>query len=351
MKKMAVFFFVFMLFSLKANAEEIKISFVGDIMIHDTQIYGAYNNGGYNFDNSFKEVKSYFELSDFVVGNLETTFGGEPYKAYPRFSSPDELATSLKKVGFNLLITANNHSMDTNLYGVYRTIDILKEHFIDNVGTYKTLEDSNKLYVKNIKNKKIGFINFTYGTNGLRVPENEKYAVNVIDESKILNDIRRMKKEADYVVLLPHMGYEYKTESNDYQKDLYRKAIDAGADIVIGSHPHVLQEFEVYKNKPIFYSLGNFISSQTDFPKNVSVILNLYLDDEKVNITYAPIYTFFRRENGRYNIKVVPVDKYLKEKDDIYIQKNVKKAKKFIDDKYKFKGLHLDNYNLEYTIY
>ena len=288
----------------------VKMAVVGDIMVHDYQYNEAYDpsTDTYDFMHNFQDAKQYFAGNDLVIGNLELTFGGtdRPYSSFPCFNTPDSFLDTVKDAGFNLLTTANNHSMDTGRNGVIRTLDKLDEYGIEHFGTYRSQEERDKIFYKEVNGITFAFLSYTYSTNGIPVPD--AYLVNLIDEDLMVSDIREARKHADVVVVMPHMGNEYETYPRDIFVNWADMMFEAGADIVLASHPHVLQKMEYRKvdhgngvhDGFIIYSLGNFISSQTTPPRNASIILHLTVEqvaDEAPNVTevsFVPIWTQFR---------------------------------------------------------
>lgn len=293
-----------------AQVRTVKMAVVGDIMVHDYQYEEAYDaaTGEYDFMHNFQDVKKYFAGNDLVIGNLELTFGGtdRPYASFPCFNTPDSFLDAVKDAGFDLLTTANNHSMDTGKAGLLRTLDKLDEYGIEHFGTYRSQEERDTIFYKEVNGLKFAFLSYTYGTNGIPVPD--EYLVNLIDGGQMVDDIKEARKNADVVVVLPHMGNEYETEPRDIFVSWADEMFAAGADIVLASHPHVLQRMEYRKVNHgdgehdgfIIYSLGNFISSQTTPPRNASIVLHLTVEkvgNAPANVTevsFVPIWTQFR---------------------------------------------------------
>ena len=290
--------------------KEVKLAIVGDIMVHDYQYNEAYNPvvEEYNFMHNFQDMKPYFDQADIVVGNLELTFGGDglPYSSYPMFNTPDSFIDALKDAGFDILTTANNHSMDTKKSGLIRTLDKLDEFGIDHMGTYRTPEEKSNILIKEVNGISIAFLSYTYGTNGIPVPE--AHLVNMIDDTLMVEEIKKARKLADIVVVMPHIGNEYETYTRTIFKEWVDLMFQGGADIVLGSHPHVLQPMEYRKLNHgkgekdgfVIYSLGNFISSQTTPPRNGSIVLNITIkqvggEEAMVDeVSFMPIWTQFR---------------------------------------------------------
>lgn len=308
--------------------KEASLLFTGDLMVHSYQYKAAYDasTGNYDFSNNFTYVKKYFKKADYVVGNLETTFAGADrgFSDFPRFNTPDSFAKTIKAAGFDLLTTANNHCADKGSAGIQRTISTLKKSGLDQVGTYSSKKASKKIYVKEINGIRVAFVNGTYGVNGLSY--DHSYEVKLLNDS-FYKDLKKARKKAEFVVALPHNGVEYQqTPAKTYQQQ-YRKMLEAGADVVIASHPHVLQPME-YQNITdkdgstrtglIMYSLGNFLSSQVTKPRDAGVMLQLTLskvDNGAVTLKQVaaiPTWCRFTDAQGKRNFTVFSVYDILK---------------------------------------
>ncbi len=271
---------------------EMTINLVGDLMCHKPQTTNAeVSTGVYDFRPSFEYVKPYLQDADITIGNLETTFAGtgQPYAGYPAFNSPDAYCEAIKDAGFDFLVTANNHSMDTREEGLLRTIEVIKKNNLGYAGTYLNQRDHDSIRILNIKGIKLGILNYTYGTNGSYPKADHKYMLNVIDSAGITNAVKQAKqKGADLVLVFYHMGVENVTEPTQAQKDAARFALDAGASLVIGAHPHMIGPTQTVYSKTIndtafvAYSLGNFLSNQYWRYTDAGVILKITV---KKNIT------------------------------------------------------------------
>lgn len=257
----------------KPEIKKVKLKAFGDIMAHMAQIQYAYNKGGgeYDFSDQFTYLKDFVKDSDISIGNYETTTDPDlPVAGFPRFNAPAAYLKDLKETGFDIVSTANNHSMDTELEGVFSTMEAAKEAGLDYVGSFK--DKSDRILFKEVKGVKLAFLAYTYGCNGrenLIVPREEVENLGYLtDEDQIKKDIARAKAQgADFVIVYPHWGIEYQSMPNEAQISLGRKMIDWGADLVIGNHPHVVEPVEIYQAEDgrkglIAYALGNFISYQ-----------------------------------------------------------------------------------------
>ncbi len=318
------------------NAEEasntdttFNLTAIGDIMCHNTQYMDAYNasTGEYDFSYVFDDINYYIKNSNITVANLETTFAGEErgYSNYPRFNTPDALAYNLKKLGVDVVSTAGNHSLDYGFDGLSRTIDVLNSADISHVGTYKTQEERDTIVFKYVKGIKIAFINYAYGTNGITIPSDKPFCINLIDEELIKKDIENAKSQnADIIVASVHWGTEYSTVPNDTQNELADFLFQNGVNIILGTHPHVLQKMEKRtvtledgstQDGFIIYSLGNFISDQNADNTRTSIILDLKITkhtDSSVTIdevNYIPIYMYKNNSASNKKMKLLDINK------------------------------------------
>lgn len=268
--------------SLNAQRAELKVLFAGDIMGHDTQIASALAAGDsvYDYNPCFTCLKPYFTSADLVIGNLEVTLAGPPYKGYPRFSSPDELADALKEAGFHILLTANNHALDRELAGLERTHRQLDQKGILNTGTFTDTLDLVSRYPLLVEKNGIllALLNYTYGTNGLKVPP--PAWINRIDTAQMRRDLHKAARaQPDFIIVNMHWGREYERMEHPSQSELARFLFGHGADAIIGSHPHVVQPIRGNgKGDLVVYSLGNFISNQRDRYRDGGIVFELRLE-------------------------------------------------------------------------
>ncbi|GGE12309.1 capsule biosynthesis protein [Marinithermofilum abyssi] len=293
----------------------LRIAAVGDIMMHDRQIRAG--DGVHRYDAFFRHIRPYLEQADLTLGNLETTLApAPPYTGYPKFRSPAAYADALKHAGFDLLSTANNHAMDGGISGVRHTWQELSRRGIHPVGTAPKRQQQTPVIVDK-SGIRFSFSAYTYGTNGIPVPGNKKYLVNRIDFNHIQRDIRESKRKgADFIVVQFHFGKEYARTPSQEQKDIANKTLKAGADVVLGSHPHVLQPLQTInhngKTKLIAYSLGNFISDQQKPYTNDGAVL--YLDivkkgkETRLNgVSFLPTFTYKYLKAGNKQFSILPL--------------------------------------------
>ena len=305
-------------FSLFSQTDTLRLIFAGDIMGHAPQIKSAEVVAGKKYDYApcFKFVKPILERADLAIGNLELTLPGKPpYNGYPMFRSPDALADALKDAGFDILVTANNHSNDSRGAGVVSTINTLRELGFYQTGTFKNATDRGNTYplmmYKN--NFKLAFLNYTYGTNG--VPTDAPTIVNLIDTVQIKKDLAEARaRKPHFIIVVMHWGLEYQLTENAEQRSLAKFLIRHGADMVIGAHPHVVQPIRTErvtmpdgsaKEAIVVYSLGNFISNQQQPNTDGGILFQVDLLKQKgspkitvANAGIIPIWRYVHKPAG-----------------------------------------------------
>lgn len=306
----------------------IHMSVTGDIMCHLTNIKNAYNSTSkdYDFANVFKNIKKYTLNADITVGNLETTFAGSSrgYTGYPTFNTPEALGKNLKDIGYDVLSTANNHCMDKGYSGIESTLNFLDEYGLDHYGTARNEEEQDTILVKDVNGIKIAFLAYTYGTNGISIPSGKEYSVNLIDKDLIKEHIALAKEQdVDVICVSMHWGNEYKLKQNSTQEDLANFLFENGVDIILGSHPHVLEPMEkrtitledgTTKDGFVIYSLGNFVSGQIYANTKSTVILDIQLtknSDGKISIdsvNYTPVYLYDAGSNSKSRTRYTLID-------------------------------------------
>lgn len=284
MRKLFVFFLMMNVLIAKAqDTTKLSLLFFGDIMQHDSQISDAFDPATkkYNYDPCFQFVKPYVQSADLAIGNLELTLAGPPYKGYPQFSAPDELLSGLENMGADVLVTANNHCVDTGKKGLERTIMMLDSLKIPHTGTF--VDEVDKLNNHPLIIRKNGFtlalLNYTFSTNGL--PVAFPNIVNRIDTASMRADLAKARSlNTDAIIVFTHWGVEYESLPRQSQKDVTEFCFRHGAKLVIGAHPHVLQPMEWRKESDqlIAYSLGNFVSGQRKRYTDGGAMLTLELE-------------------------------------------------------------------------
>ncbi|MCL2100124.1 MAG: CapA family protein [Fibromonadales bacterium] len=317
------FILVFFIFSFVfAQDSTLRLIFAGDLMGHLTQINAASREAGgkgYNYKPFFKYLKPYFSGADLAVINLEYALAGPPYSGYPQFSSPDESVVAIQDAGFDVIATANNHSLDRGKQGLERTLRILDSLKLKHFGIYRDTAEKDTIYPLFIEKNgiKVAFLNYTYGTNML--VEEPPNIVNRIDTAQIAADIKKAKlKFPDFIIAFMHWGPEYQTTESEEQREIAKFMAWKGVNLIIGSHPHVVQPFDKIfvpgsrDSVPVIYSLGNFFSNQRDRYRDGGIIFDVTLqksDGGKPQITdygYMPFWVYRFTKGGGYTFRLLP---------------------------------------------
>lgn len=254
--------------SLLIPADRAELLFAGDAMQHQRQIDAARRpDGSLDYSPYFTALEPYISSADYAVVNLETPLGGPPYSGYPMFCAHDNYVTALTDAGFDLMLSANNHILDRHDRGVLRTISTFEAMGVPWLGVYRDAAHRHEHmpFIRHINGFRIAFLNYTYGTNGIR--HGAAVAVDPIDVSLIEADIARARSRGvELVAVCIHWGVEYRMLPEQSQRDTGSRIHRAGADMVIGSHPHVIQPAEMAADSAgrrhlTVYSLGNFLSA------------------------------------------------------------------------------------------
>ena len=324
----------------RLNENKVTLMAVGDIMMHTSLIRSGFNSKSNRYDYSacFEEVKPVFETADWVIGNLETRLAGEHtevkvagnqikgYTGYPLFNAPERLAFDLKKAGFTFLTTANNHSYDRHVVGIINTNKVLDRAGILHTGTFISQADRDSIRILEKNGIRMAVFAYTYGLNGLKLPRGKDFLANLIDLRKIKDDLNRAKQmKVDLITCALHFGAENRRRPDSSQIALADTIIKLGADIILGSHPHVVQPFEIKtvstengskRDAFVIYSLGNFLSSQRGVKKEVGVILKMTINKKissgNIKITgieTIPTYIHRAWKRNKWSFKILPFEK------------------------------------------
>ena len=301
--------------------KQIKLLFVGDLMQHQAQIDAALRpDGSYDYTHCFSLVKDRITKADLAIGNLEVTLGGEPYRGYPQFSAPDEYLYALRDIGFDILGTANNHSLDRYRRGLERTLMLIDSIGLKSLGTYRNATDRSNRYPLLIEKNgiRIAFLCATYGTNGFTTTYPN--IVNSLDREELAEDIRTAHTMgADAIIALVHWGNEYQQQPSSEQRDLAQWLIEQGVDHIIGSHPHVVQPIEQvpYSDYPnhhvVAYSLGNYVSNMSIAHGDVGLTLEITLEKmghatRLKDFEYHFVWTERAALSEKADFRIVPED-------------------------------------------
>ncbi len=250
--------------------DSIRFAMLGDVLLHLR--LAKYKD----YSSSFAAVTPLMQSYDYLIANQESPPVGNKYalSGYPQFSSPPHIIRDIQNAGVDMVNLANNHTVDKGEGGVRTIFENLATHNMPYAGAYKSKEDANKPRILEFGSIKIGVLGYTYGTNGLYLPKGSPFIVNYIHEEKMTADIQALRDLVDVVVVSMHWGPEYTVSENDYQRHHAKVLNQAGADIIFGTHPHVLQPYTKLKNDVghethVFYSLGNYFSTILTIPNTM----------------------------------------------------------------------------------
>jgi len=310
---------------------KLKVAMVGDALIHASVYKNAYRNGIYDFTKQLKFIKPYLEDYDLAYYNQETIFGGESfgYSSYPRFNTPSEFGDAMLEAGFNLVSLANNHTLDKGEKGILNAFDYWSKKNIsyNGISDSDDTRDNIKIYSKN--NISYAFLSYTTITNGLSVPDNKDYLVNIYSEENVKRDIDRIKDSVDIILVAMHWGSEYTHTPTKEQVDIANYLSSLNVDVVIGTHPHVIQPVEIVGDTLVFFSLGNFISGQIGISRlvgmvgSIEIIKTIKNEDISIEITNIGgelLYTYYNYSNKELFVIPFPslTDQYLNNHQSIY---------------------------------
>ena len=244
---------------------EASLVMVGDALIHSAVYEDAYNGTSYDFKPMLSRIKPLIKDYDLKYYNQETILGGTELglSNYPRFNSPYEVGDAFVDAGFNLVSLATNHTMDKGEEGVINSINYWKnQKDVYTAGSYSSFDDREKIIIKEINGITYSFFSYTIWTNGLETPSGKEYLNNVYDPVKVKEDIEKVRDKCDVVIVAMHWGTEYSTNVSSSQEEIANYLASLGVNIIIGSHPHVVEPIDFIGDTMVIYSLGNFISDQ-----------------------------------------------------------------------------------------
>ncbi|WP_113928522.1 CapA family protein [Bacillus sp. P14.5] len=306
----------------KTYTSQAVIGAIGDVLLHNTVYEDAEEGGTYDFMPMFQDVETFLQSPDFMIANQESLPGGAHLgvSSYPAFNSPYEIVDALQKLGVDAVTTANNHTLDKGAKGALSAISHYEEIGMPYTGSFKNEEDRKDIRTFNVNGISFALLAYTYGTNGIPVPQGQDYLVNLIDLELMKSDIKKAKElGVDMVILAAHWGNEYERYPNDTQEMLARELTNAGVDLLIGHHPHVLQPIEKMTTEDgreavVIYSLGNFLSGQEGELKNIGGIANItvqkVIDENGKRISFPEIgfQPTFVTQSRYENYRILPLN-------------------------------------------
>lgn len=328
---------------------KISVVAVGDNLIHNDiyeQAAARAGGDGYDFEDAYRNVSDKISSKDIAILNQETIIStAHNVSSYPQFNSPTELGDEMLDIGFDVFNIATNHSIDCGEKGLISAIEYWKSKDAVTTGAYLNEADYQTIPVTEVKGIKIAYVGFTEQTNGLKLPsDTEVILMTTADEDRLRQRVMDADAIADVVIVNAHWGVEYTHEPNDTQRDLAQKLGDWGADVIIGTHPHVIQPVEFIENSDgsrtlVAYSLGNFISAQNRGPRMLGGMLNFeFVRNNKTdeitieNVTFEGVVTHYG--SGYTNIRVYPLEDYTEDLASKHgvISKTSSFSRKYLED-------------------
>lgn len=311
---------------------EIRLVMVGDILLHTPLAEsGKKPEGGYDFSAVFANLQEEIQAADAALVNQEVIIGGAELgvSGYPAFNAPYELGDALMDAGFDIVLHATNHALDKGKRGLLNCLSFWRENYPETpvLGIHDSRESQQEIYVYEQQGIRIAILNYTYGTNGIALPEDMPYAVDLLEKDRIIDDLQRAQELADFVVVCPHWGKEYVLEQTQNQEQWAEFFTENGADLILGTHPHVIEPIaqitaENGNQALVYYSLGNFVNWTSGTGAGVAnrmvggmaqVTVGLDENGEAVIKEYGVLPVVCHLEKGFGGVTVYPLAEYTEE--------------------------------------
>ena len=287
----------------------LSIVMVGDVLIHESVYLDAKTDNGYDFSKMFTHIEPIIKNYDLKYCNQESIIGGKDLgiSGYPNFNAPDEIGNNLVDIGFNLVSLANNHAYDKGEKAILYSVDYWKnKKDVVTAGSYASTEERNEPKIYEMNGIKYAFLSYTTGLNGYKAKD---YLVNMYDKDKVKEDIEKVS-DADLIIVAMHWGVEYTNEPTNSQREIAEYLSSLGVDLIIGTHPHVVEPITYIGDTLVIYSLGNFISNQLVIDLNPAIGLllglDITLDGDKVKFEIKDKELIYSYSDHSTNFKVIP---------------------------------------------
>ena len=307
----------------EVKTSKLSLIMVGDGLLHSSVYNDAYKNGVYDFKPQLEYIKPIVQNYDLAFYNQESILGGTSLglSSYPTFNSPQEFGDAMIDAGFNMVSLANNHTMDRGEKAVLNSCEYWKAKDVLTAGSYCSNEEANEIKIKEKNGIKYTLLAYTYGTNGISVPSGKEYLVNLYSDEKAKADIEKVRDKVDLLIVSMHWGTEYKSEPTEEQRRQANYLSSLGVDIIIGTHPHVIEPITYIDDTLVIYSLGNFISGQrtnNDYNTIVELMTSVDIIKEEKNgqttikldnLNNELLYNYYQNGSSYTNFKVIPFSK------------------------------------------
>lgn len=318
---------------IKNKNKEMSIVMVGDVLIHESVFKDAYlGNNNYDFTPMFEYIPEIIKDYDLKYCNQESIIGGKELgiKGYPGFNAPDEIGDNLIKIGFNMFSLANNHALDSGRGAIKYSNKYWKnKKDIIVAGTYDNETDRNNIPIYEQNGIKYAFLSYTTSVNGDNLTVTESYMINRYDKDIVATDINKIRDKVDVIITAMHWGTEYTNIPTNSQREIAEYLSELGVNLIIGTHPHVVQPIEYIEDTLVIYSLGNFISNQLVLGENPAIGLlvgvNITLNDDKINIEVNKKELLYAYSKNSTQFKVYPFSK---------LTEDILKNHKSVENKY-----------------
>lgn len=311
----------------------ISLVMVGDMLLHTPVEESALQEDGkYNFDAIFANTRSQIQVADIALVNQEVIIGGEELgiSGYPCFNAPYEAGDALVNAGFDVICHATNHALDQGKKGVKNCLNFWKNSYPETtvLGINQSQEAQDSIYIYEQDGIQIAILNYTYGTNGIEIPSDMPYAVNLLNEEKVTADIKKAEELADFTVVCPHWGTEYELGISAEQEKWTELFLENGVDLVLGTHPHVIEPIELLVDEEtgnemlVYYSLGNFVNWTASSGEGIAnrmvggmavVTIGQETNGEGFILDYGVTAVVCHLEEGTNGVTTYPLSKYSEE--------------------------------------
>lgn len=302
----------------KEEPKKLSLVMVGDALLHSSVYKDGYKEGRYDFSSQLELIKPIISNYDLAFYNQETVLGGTEIglSDYPMFNSPKEFGDNMIDLGFNIVNLATNHTIDRGEKAIQSSCEYWnsKKDKVLFAGSYCSKEEAEEIKIKEKNGIKYTLLSYTYGTNGLAIPEGKDYLVNLYSDEKAKKDIEKVRDKVDLLLVSMHWGVEYRTEPTDEQKREAEYLSSLGVDIIIGTHPHIIEPVTFINDTLVIYSLGNFISAQStnnDYNTMVELMssIDIIKENGKIkleNLNNELLYNYYQKGSTWHDFKVIP---------------------------------------------
>ena len=298
-----------------SNKKRMSLVMVGDVLTHDSVLADAYKDGNYDFTPMFSYIKPMISGYDLKYVNEESIIGGPSFKysGYPTFNAPDSIGDNLIDTGFNIIGLANNHAFDKGEIAITYSNKYWSGKDVITAGTYSSFDERDDIKVYEKNGIKYAFLAYTTSLNGYDLASDKSYLVNVYSDELVKDDVNKIKDKVDVIIVAMHWGDEYTNTPTNSEREIASYLSELGVDLIIGTHPHVVQPIEYVGETLVIYSLGNFISNQLVLGLNPAIGLmvgvDITVDGDETKVSIKEKELLYSYSDNSTNFKVIPFSK------------------------------------------